>query len=258
MKASRICEYNRLAYYREDSFTWDRHWAPNINADSLFPPNAYDLGQLNFMLPYLPRKGRVLEAGCGMGQIVYLLRKNGFDCDGVDNAAETIARIRELKPDLPLRVEDLLQLSVPDATYSGLVSLGVVEHRQQGPEPFLIESLRILEPGGVAIFTVPHFSPLRRIKARLGCYKARVSGNFYQYAFTLDEFTRFVEQAGFEVIAKHYYDVWKGLKDEIPPLAWLNKKACASRMALLFNKQQWLLPHVAHMLALVCRKPAVI
>lgn len=244
---------HRLAWFREDSFIWDAHWRC-VNAENLFPPYEKSLGMLEFMLSYLPHCGKILEAGCGMGQIVHLLRNNGFDCEGVDSASETIARVHSLKPDLPIRIADLLSMDVPDSTYEAIVSLGVVEHREEGPSPFFAESFRILKPGGIAIFTVPYFSPLRRVKALLGFYKKRSRGVFYQYAFKKTEFKKLLNEAGFEVFATHYYDAWKACKDEVLLFNYIHNNFYSSNFVNFVNNQQWFLPLVAHMVAFVCRK----
>ena len=123
-------------YYRPfDPIDWDAHWAEHISM-SLFPGKVWGFGMLPFLPEVLPRQGKILEAGCGMGQIVHKLRLLGFDCEGVDSAALTIARIRELLPDLPVSVGDVLRLEVPDGYYSGYISLGVMSTGRRGRNLF--------------------------------------------------------------------------------------------------------------------------
>lgn len=256
-KVTRYFSNKRLVYYRPfDPIDWDAHWAEHISM-SLFPGKVWGFGMLPFLPEVLPRQGKILEAGCGMGQIVHKLRLLGFDCEGVDSAALTIARIRELLPDLPVSVGDVLRLEVPDGYYSGYISLGVIEHREEGPEPFLEEAWRVLKPGGTAVFTVPFLNPLRRFKARFGCFSSAPKADevFYQYAFTCEELESLLRGQGFSIIDRTYYDPWKGLKDELPPCAAINKKPkLAAKCRNWAGRQQWLYPLAAHMLALICRK----
>ncbi|MDR2051743.1 MAG: class I SAM-dependent methyltransferase [Deltaproteobacteria bacterium] len=237
---------------------WDRHWAEAISP-ALYPPHSTGLGPLSFIAEAMPRQGKILEAGCGMGHIVHELRMQGFDCEGVDNAKQTIARIREINPDLPVFAGDVLHLGAPDGHYAGYISLGVVEHREEGPEPFLREAWRVLANNGRAIFTVPFFNTVRRHKAKIGCYppppRKQHDLVFYQYAFMREEFTNLLEQHGFTIRAVTYYDPWKGLKDELPPFAWLNSRAKAATKGRQWaDRNSWLYPLAAHMLALICEK----
>ena len=100
---------------------------------------------------------------------------------------------------------------MPDGRYAGYVSLGVVEHRREGPEPFLREAFRILADGGTAIFSVPHFHLLRRVKARLGIF-SRPPGDreFYQFAYAGPELRRLLTSVGFEVVEEHHWNAVKG------------------------------------------------
>ena len=245
----------RLAWFQSAPlFNWDQHWAQHLTAEVFSQPS---LGIISLFSDVLPREGIILEAGCGMGQHVLGMLNAGYRCEGVDSAAATIAKVQQIKPDLPVRVGDLLALNVPDGYYSAYVSLGVVEHLFEGPGPFLVEAGRVLEPSGVGIFTVPFFNPLRKFKAALGLYRGEPAptSSFYQYALSSQEMKSLLEKHGFVVEDTRYYALWKGLKDEITPLAWLNRKArIAGTMNPWAERQKWLMPYAAHMVAFVCRK----
>ena len=259
VKDTRFFARSRLAYYRAASpMDWDAHWAAELSP-ALYPDHSVGLGCLSFISTALRESGggKILEAGCGMGHIVHELRMQGFDCEGVDSAALTVARIREMKPDLPVRVGDLLRLDVPDAFYAGYISLGVVEHAQGGPEPLLAEAYRVLARNGIAVFTVPFCNTIRRMKALFGLFSSPPTPDeyFYQYAFTREEFLEIVQKSGFRVLQVTYYDPWKGLKDELSPCAWLHSKSGLTwKCRAWADKQLWLYPHAAHMLALICAK----
>ncbi|GGB16360.1 SAM-dependent methyltransferase [Flexivirga endophytica] len=58
----------------------------------------------------LPRSGRVLDAGCGMGRIAAALEEAGHDAYGVDLDAELLAQAGKTYPALPVaqvRLEDV-------------------------------------------------------------------------------------------------------------------------------------------------------
>jgi SAM-dependent methyltransferase len=182
-KEIRRLEDVRLAYYktRTDAQFWDEHWKTNLTKEAFL---RYQEGYLSFFEKpfekYLPRTGRILEAGCGIGQYVMALRFRGYDCEGVDWSEQTVDTVTGLFPDLPVHKGDVTRLDVPEGHYQGYISLGVVEHRQAGPQPFLAEAARVLSTGGVLLISVPYFHSLRKLKARLRLYGGSTQGlDFY-------------------------------------------------------------------------------
>jgi SAM-dependent methyltransferase len=258
-KSARRVEGQRLVYYHSqpDVAFWDQHWQQHLS------PENYQWAEQGVLLwfekpftRWLPRQGRILEAGCGLGQYVLALRVRGYQIEGVEWGTETVKAVRALYPDLPIRVGDVTRLEVLDGYYSGYISLGVVEHRREGPEPFLQEAYRVLEPDGMAFISVPYFHPLRRLKARLGLYRGRPEGlAFYQYAFTDTEFSALLQAAGFEIIDQMLYGGFKGVKDEIPLLRQMFKwRGIGSRLQRWLQSWEWAERNLGHMILFVCRK----
>ena len=69
-----------------------------------------------------------------------------------------------MAPNLDVRTGDVSSLQYEDSSVSGIICLGVIEHFFKGPEKPLKELHRVLKPGHYAIFTVPAFNVIRRIK----------------------------------------------------------------------------------------------
>ncbi len=255
----RRVENGRLVYYQASATAdfWDAHWSTRLTPQHFAAARQGSLGFFEDIFPrHLPRPGRILEAGCGPGQLVLALRKRRYDCEGVDYTRQTVERVRELVPDLPIRWGDVRHLDVPDAHYAACISLGVVEHVRDGPEPFLRESHRVLTDDGVLLVSVPHFNLLRRWKARLGLYGG-VPGDrtFYQYAFAPAEMTRILRACGFRVECVYGYDPWKGLKDEVPgTLRLFAMPRIGPRIERAWRGWAWARRHVGHMILYVCRK----
>ena len=259
VELTRCVEGQRLVYYRSQASAqfWDEHWKKH------FSPEIYkkaDRGNLIWFekpfTQYLPKEGRILDAGCGLGQYVQALRVRGYDAEGIEWGDETVKTIHSLYPDLPIRPGDVTRIEVPDSYYSGYISLGVVEHCQRGPEPFLKESYRVLKSSGVAFFSVPYFHPFRRIKARLGFYGNRPSSlEFYQYAFTTKEFNTILQKTGFKIIDRMVYDGLKGVKDEISLLNYIFKWPIAGEhLKQWIRSCKWIEHTLGHMILFVCRK----
>ena len=248
----------RLAYFRAEATGdyWDRRWADEVEADLRSPTAGGELGRFErFFIPHLPKQGRILEAGCGTGMYVAALRARGYAAEGVDFAEATVATIRRARPELPVRAADVTALNEPDGAFAGYISIGVMEHREAGPGPFLREAHRVLEDDGVALISVPYMHPLRRLKARLGCWRGPAPDRpFYQYAFYQDDFAAELGAAGFRVEAAAAYDGFKGLKDELPgaerPLRWFRRMPLAHRR----TRRMLEASRFGHMMMFVCRK----
>ena len=261
---TRRLENGRLAYYRynADVHYWDQHWIESIDLKYYKPARRGELGLLeNIFMDYLPKGKHILEAGCGRGQIVLALRNRGFDVEGIEWAPRTVKKIRELLPELPIKEGNVCKLEVDDGYYGGYISIGVIEHRREGPEPFLAEAFRILEEGGVAIFTVPWFNPLRRVKGWLGCFKnnGHNPGEFYQYAYRAKEVLYHLRKAGFEIIDQSSYYPTIGFYDEIPSLYKLFKIYLLGRIIKAFIRRALkIFPYFGHSYIYVCRKPITI
>ena len=187
-----------------------------------------------YILKYFTRSGRILEAGCGSGRYVKYLHDRGYDCVGIEYNQTTVENVKKKWPEIKIIAGDVEQMPFDDNSFSGILSVGVVEHFQDGPQKPLAELLRVLEPGAVALITVPCLNWLRRFKGPL-CgithifranpvlrkmlgkktfahygwnlysrkYKWHVYpewGDFYEYRFKREEFESIIQKAGFGII----------------------------------------------------------
>jgi SAM-dependent methyltransferase len=183
---------------------------------------------------YFTPPGPVLEAGCGSGRFVKYLHDRGFDCRGIEFNAETVRNIRVKWPQLQIVQGDVLEMPYAEATFAGVLAIGLIEHFEDGPERVLAEIRRVLKPGGSALITVPCLNGLRRLKGplcgithmvrvnplvrqmfnkkkhqRWGCnlYRRRFRyhvwpewGDFYEYRFTPSQFERILCDARLRIL----------------------------------------------------------
>src|SRR5437870_6828695 len=138
-----------LAYYSVAAARefWTEHWGGHSVEELLAVARRSPLTTL--ITRVLP-DGAILEAGCGLGQYVLLLRERGWRVAGVDWSLEALAACRRVAP-APLGVMELRALAVRDGALAGYISLGVVEHDAGGPDAILAEACRVLAPGGVLL-----------------------------------------------------------------------------------------------------------
>jgi len=94
---------------------------------------------------------KILEAGCGMGTWVYNLRVKGYDVIGIDYMLSTVKRVKQYDESFPIQQGDVNNLDFPDNFFDAYVSLGVIEHFQEGPQKALSEAYRVLKPNGILL-----------------------------------------------------------------------------------------------------------
>lgn len=126
------------------------------------------------MEAYLRDRGRILEAGCGLGQWVRFFSMKGFEAIGIDNCAPAIEKARSSYPGLEFVKGDISSMSFPDNYFDAIVSYGVLEHFEEGAEEPLREHLRVLKPNSHLVVTVPYHNRWTRF---IGRYREGGSGD---------------------------------------------------------------------------------
>lgn len=224
---------DRLAQFRRnggDRDAWEERWSTREVGQTLA---AYrSAGRLDdfqaLFAKYIPKELPVLEAGCGVGQLVAGLASRGYRVEGVDYASDTVARIREAAPDLNVRVCDVREIDAPDGTYGAYISIGVLEHAPDGPMPGLREARRVLRPDGVALISVPYLNrPRERALGRaraVATPEAPDGASFYQYYFSRGEFAALLDEAGFDLVDQYPYAMYAGLTRDYALGVWLHRK----------------------------------
>ena len=168
----------------------------------------------------LPTTGRVLEAGCGLGQYVLLLRERGRVAVGADWSLEALRA--GARAGAPVSVMDLRTLGIATGAVAAYLSLGVVEHDPEGPDAILREAARVVPAGGRLLLSVPYWNGARRLATPYLRRRARLTlaagGQFYQYAFTRRELGQRLAAHGFVVRGFHPYDPARVLRKALRAL----------------------------------------
>ena len=97
---------------------------------------------------------RVLDVGCGVGQVVARLNEAGFEAYGVDVSQPNIERASKICPRCQLY--DGKKLPFADSHFASVGALNVLEHVDE-PEAFITDLVRVVAPGGRIVISSPNF-----------------------------------------------------------------------------------------------------
>lgn len=142
-------------------YQWQKTWSEK-NIEELVDHCRTDQVGLPYFLKYLPKDAPTIECGCGLGQWVIYLGRQGFPMEGLEIVPDCIETCKKFYPDVKMKVGDVRDVPYPDGYFGGYISIGVFEHMIEGPEKTISEMARILRPGGVAVITVPALNTFLR------------------------------------------------------------------------------------------------
>lgn len=213
---------------------WDAQWRTNDFEQAIKKPrNRFTI---KYTTKYIKPGARLLEGGCGQGDKVYSLYKQGYDVYGIDYADETVRQINRYAPELKVFAGDVRSLQFDDGFFDGYWSFGVIEHFYEGYFPIRQEMYRVLRPGGYLFLTVPAMSWLRSIKAKLGQYpefqeQEEIKENFYQFALNPSSIINNFQEGGFQLIERKPYSGNIGIQQDINIFQPLLNKLCQNRIS---------------------------
>ena len=240
MKKYYLKDLKSLAIFKERATAefWDEHWkidnlaeyVRSYRADGIFIPQV---------MKYLPSGAKILDGGCGRGQLVHALHFNGFKAIGIDFAERTVNYLNEKVPELDIRFGSVADIPIGDGELDGYISAGVIEHYWDGYDKIISEMSRTIKKGGYLFLSFPYMSPLRKIKVFLKSYSTSevcklddLNNIFYQFELNHKRVIKELNKFNFEFIKKMPFDGIKGLKDEINFLKPLLQKIYDGKMFL--------------------------
>jgi len=122
-----------------DDVRRDVGWDPLPHVDAAFPE---------------PAGKRLLDVGCGTGDVAAKLVAAGASVVGTDLSVAMCTRAAERVPNTPFLPNDLAQgLPFPDASFDGVVALGCLDYLPK-LEAACDELVRLLRPGGTLLVTI--------------------------------------------------------------------------------------------------------
>jgi ubiquinone/menaquinone biosynthesis C-methylase UbiE len=160
---------------------------------------------------------RVLDWGCGWGQITHRLRQRGVTCEAFDYWPEAPDGVDGLEryPDILVHHSaDPVRLPFEDGRFDLALSCGVLEH-VANPDGSLDELHRVTAPGGsLLIYNLPNrFSYLERVAEHVGCY----------YHGKLEHDRVYTARTAREIVSEHGFRVEDVRRRNLLPLSVPNR-----------------------------------
>jgi 2-polyprenyl-6-hydroxyphenyl methylase/3-demethylubiquinone-9 3-methyltransferase len=163
------------------------------------------------------RPVRLLDWGCGAGQMTALLRGRGLDVTAYDylpGLEEPVVRALEHYPEVEAHLSsEPVALPFEDGTFDAVLSCGVLEHVQD-PDASLEELKRVLEPGGTLyVYKLPNKTSYLEAIARTA---NRLGAGIYYHGF--EPYDRiYTERSARALLERHGYRVRElGLANMLP------------------------------------------
>ncbi|HEU4711529.1 MAG TPA: class I SAM-dependent methyltransferase [Pyrinomonadaceae bacterium] len=165
-----------------------------LNQDELSPPTFVNQRLAEITAEFGPYKqnNRLLDIGCGAGNLLQAARKHGWDAQGLEVSAGAVKHVRGLG--FEVFEGELQDAAFPSQHFDVITAVELLEHLVD-PKPLLNEVARILRPGGLFWTTTPH---ARGLSGRLlGLNWRCVWPPEHLQLFSIRGLTKLLRDAGF-------------------------------------------------------------
>jgi len=146
--------------------------------------------------PKLQPPPRILEIGCGNGELSLGLCAAGYDCCGIDVSTTRISRLQEQTNGRLLFIAcEATHIPLPDKAFDAAISMQLLEHlHPDDVSVHLQEVARTLRPKGCYIIETPnrHYGP-----HDVSRFFAPVAEGFHLKEFTVRELCALLHKCGF-------------------------------------------------------------
>ncbi|UCG54789.1 MAG: class I SAM-dependent methyltransferase [Dehalococcoidia bacterium] len=175
---------------------WDEYWKKQVITIDQEMQYCEQREDIRIFSKYLPRKGTILEAGCGIGIVCsYLSKKTNTQIVGLDTSSEALQLISKGAENNCWFIKgDVNKLPVKDHSFDLVVSLGVIEHLDN-PEIAVRDMERVLKKEGILFLSTPnaHCYTHRMVRFLKRCMKTWKIGK--EASFSLSQLEDLLSQS---------------------------------------------------------------
>jgi len=189
--------------------------AAAANSDWLVPENHIKANErqvarrMKYIKPHLPVPGgRILDIGCSSGFMLFPLKELGYDCIGIEPAANYSQFISSKGILCFQSLKDFLDSTEAETGFD-LITHFFVADEMLDPILFIRQQIPLLREGGKIIFEVNSTDD-----ALLSLYKLEAFNEFFwqvseNYFFSVDSFTYMIKKFGlpYKIILDQRYDL---------------------------------------------------
>jgi SAM-dependent methyltransferase len=152
----------------------------------------------------------VWDIGCGPGQTTTYLKNLGIEISGLDLSEKILEQARTIHPDIHFRKGDILELDFENDSIAGAVAFYAIVHFTEEQVGIACrEVFRVLEPGGIFLFTYHIGEETIHVEEFLG-KKIDIDFMF----FTADFISSCLEKSGFQKIETIEREPYPGVEYE--------------------------------------------
>ncbi len=112
--------------------------------------------QLKEILEKIPRKSKILDAGCGSGKpVAKFLSQKGYQVIGIDISKELIKQARKNTPKTEFKIMSMYELKFPAKTFDAIVSFFAILHLEKSKVLKVFKRFhKVLKDKGYLLFSV--------------------------------------------------------------------------------------------------------
>ncbi len=207
------------------SFFDDQHTSDQRSLPPWFRAlRRFEVTRVEVAAALLPRGEKLLDLGCGDGELVLAVKDRYATIVATDVSAAAIVQAQQRAQKgssaspIDWRVVDGNQaLPFAEAAFDTVVALSTLQYIFD-PEALLAETFRVLCPGGYLLVEVPNVAYLpHRLRLLAGepiqtsYWKHGIDGGNLHY-FTVATLRQLVQQAGFRALKESGSGVWAGAR----------------------------------------------
>ncbi len=211
---------------------------------------VWELGQGILELLHSKKGERILDLGCGTGQLTQQIAESGADVTGLDSSPDMIGQARQNYPALRFILADATSMQFGqefDAIFSNAALHWMLDAQQVAGS-----MARALKPGGRLVAEFGGKGNISHIEAAL----EQVLAKYYHgpgptsktYFPSIPEYAAILENADFEVRMAHLFDRPTPLEGERGMTNWLRQFSWYNFEALAPGKREQALIEVVELL----------